>query len=230
MEQENKQEQEINHFTSDELHVIYETVLRESTQHAGFYFKDFGAQLGSEKLRKSMVELKEGLSAISAQRTAHQLNYQWMGRFNHQHSSGFHRDSAHEHSFLILGYEPSKVDSRVSVADYSQLIADKKLSIEVYFEANTEVNIFNKNWDLAPYATELKPFPKENYRLLVLNNSKSFKEATFGVFHRGEVLQKSEQEDRILNSIMLYRADKGTAEQFNEEAVSDFITTDVVHR
>ncbi|MEO1052283.1 MAG: hypothetical protein AAFX87_16745 [Bacteroidota bacterium] len=219
-----------NTFSTSKINAIYDAVFRGSTEQPGFYFQDFGKQIDSKTFRQLMVELKSGLSRICELRSDKQLNYQWMGRFNHQHSSGFHRDSAEAHSFLMLGYEPTNVDSKVFVADYSKLIESHNVSLEAYFEGTQDINTANNNHPISPFVTELAPFPKDHYRLLLVNNSKSFEEKTYGLFHRGEVAHKIDGEDRIINSLMLHMCDKSVEEQFDSSAIMDFIHTEKVDR
>lgn len=135
-------------FTIEELNTIYDKVFRESTDQPGFFYLDLGKKINSKTFRKWMVQLKEGLSNVCNLRTNKQLNYQWLGRFNHQHSSRFHRDSANEQSILMLGYEPTKISSKVYVADYTKLIEEQNTSLATYFgesqEVNTASSSFNK--------------------------------------------------------------------------------------
>lgn len=127
-------------FSAKELHVVFEAVFRDSTIQPGFYYQDLGKQIDSKTFRQRMVALKDGLSNICELRLNKQLNYQWVGRFNHQHASRFHRDSAEAHSFLMLGYEPTKVDSKVYVADYTKLIETQNISLETYFGGSQDIN------------------------------------------------------------------------------------------
>ena len=161
-----------------------------------------------------MVDLKNGLSEICSVHGQKKLIYQSIGRFNQQHSSRFHRDSAEEHTFLMLGYEPTIVPSKVYVADYTKYVESQDISLEAFFGGSNDVNTIDNDELLEPYMTELVPFPKNHYRLLLLNNSKSFQEKTFGVFHRGEILKKIASEDRIINYIMLALCDDREAEFF----------------
>ncbi|OJJ21136.1 hypothetical protein BKI52_11245 [marine bacterium AO1-C] len=217
-------------FTPQQLQTIYDAVFRDSTDQPGFYFQDFGSELDSSTFRQKMIALKEGLSNICTLRSNKRLNFQGMGRFNHQHSSRFHRDSAEPHSFLMLGYEPTQVESNVYVADYTKYIEEHRTSLEAYFGGSQDVNTANDEELLAPYITQLAPFPKNHYRLLLVNNSKSFTEKTLGVFHRGEVLQLVEGEDRILNYMMLHLCDQSVEEQYDELTIRDFINTEKVNR
>lgn len=216
-------------FSIQELEEIYKKVFRNSTDHPGFYFKDFGKDIGSVNFRSVMVELKEGLTELVNKNTNHQLNYHWLGRFDHQHTSGFHRDSADPNSILMLGYEPSDIDSRVFLADFSKLVEDKGISMLEYFGGD-DVNTSRDEEEIEPYVTELAPFPKDSYRLVILNNAKSFNQPSFGVFHRGEVPEKSNGSDRVINSIMMYLTDKGTVESYGEKDVAEFINTQEVNR
>jgi len=217
-------------FSIEELDNIYHSVFRQSTDQPGFYYQDFGDQMDSKTFRRIMVELKNELSNISGIRSNKKLNYHWIGRFDHQHSSRFHRDSAAAHSFLILGYEPTKVDSRVSLADYTKHMESQSMSLKSYFGENEDINTIDNDELLAPYTTELTPFPKNHYRLILLNNSKSFEEPTFGVFHRGEVTQKIDGEDRIINSMMLHLCDKSVDELHDTQDVLNFVNTNKIDR
>lgn len=217
-------------FSLKQLNTIYDAVFRESTNQPGYYFIDFGAIIDSETFRERMVSLKDGLSEICEFRSNKQLSPQVMGRFNHQHSSRFHRDTAVENSFLMLGYEPTRVDSKVYVADYTKYMECQNISLETYFKGDQEVNTVDNDQVLRPYISEVTPFPKSNYRLLLLNNSKSFEEKTFGVFHRAEVSQELKEEDRLLHYMMLNLREKRIGTAAEEKAILDFINSDKINR
>lgn len=218
-------------FSEKELHDIYDAVFRDSTNQPGFFFHDFGKQLDSKSFRQWMVELKNRLSDICGIRASKQLNYQSLGRFNHQHSSGFHRDNTEEaHSFLMLGYEPTRVDSKVYVADYSKLIEEQNMSLETYFDRIKNVYTTNNDHLLSPYIFELAPFPKEHYRILLLNNNKSFEEKTFGVFHRAEVAKSLKGDERVINYMMVYLCEKSSIEYHSPSDIEDFIMRENVYR
>ena len=217
-------------FSEKEVNNIYKEVFRQSTVNSGFCYFDFGKEIDSKSFRQVMVNLKESLSEICTTTLNKKLIYQSIGRFNHQNSSRFHRDTAENHSFLMLGYEPTKVDSKVYVADYSKYIEVQNIPLLHYFE-NDEANNTIKNYDgLEPYITELNPFSKNHFRLLIVNNSKSFTEKTYGVFHRGEIPNKLEQENRVLNYMMLHLCDNLVEERYSNEIVNDFINTKLVNR
>lgn len=213
--------------TAERLRATHEAVFRSSTKKPGFYYEDLGADLGSQGFRQVMVDLMSGLRKLNKQRTGTPLKIQWIGRFDHRHTSRFHRDNADPHSFLILGYEPTQVDSQVSVADFSKWIETEGMSTETYFE-DPQVNTAPNDTDLIPVSTELSPFPKTNYHLLVLNNGKSSDDPALGVFDRGVVSESSDSHERVINSIMLYTDNSTGSAQPSEQDIADFVTTNKV--
>ncbi len=217
-------------FSKKEVNNIYKEVFRQSTINSGFCYFDFGKEIDSESFRQIMVNLKKSISETCKTKLNKKLIYQSIGRFNHQNTSRFHRDTAENHSFLMLGYEPTKVDSKVYVADYSKYIEVHNIPLLNYFENDESTNTIENYDGLEPYITELNPFYKNHFRLLILNNSKSFTEKTYGVFHRGEIPNEVEQENRVLNYMMLHLSDKLVEEKYSNEIVNDFISTKLVNR
>lgn len=217
-------------YSEQELKTIYQAVFRQSTVEPGFYYEDLGPNWGSHALRQRMVNLKQGLS-VFCERQGGVLHYQSMGRFNQLHSSRFHRDSTDQaHSFLMLGYEPTEIESQVYLGDYSRLIEEEALSLENYLGQRRDVNAQVNDAPLEPYSTALTPFPKRHYRLVLLNNSKSFSEKTLGVFHRAEVSPSASEADRIINYMMLSLRPPGEEMYFDNPAVEHFVNSQKVSR
>lgn len=216
--------------TNEELQTAFQAVFRDSIKQPGFYYWDFGNLIDSKTFRQNMVDLKNSLSRLCKLHLNRRLNYQSVGRFNHQHSSLFHRDNGNPNSFLMLGYEPTKVDSKVYVADYSKYIEEEDISLEIFFEGERDINLIKNNNVLAPFVTELKPFQKENYRLLLLNNSKSFDDKSYGIFHSAEIPQMIVGEDRVLNYVMMQLCDNDVEELYNQKKIKDFINTVKIDR
>ena len=94
----------------------YPKVFRQDFTSPGFAVLDFGVDYTPEKLRATMVALKNNLQTrlIAERRLA--LHYQWLGRFDQQETTKFHRDNAAAQSVLMLGYEPTSVKSRLFLA------------------------------------------------------------------------------------------------------------------
>ena len=110
--------------------LIYKKVFRTDLTEPGFIVIDLGFTLGSQELRKYMVLLKNELSELHIDRFKQKLMYQWMGRFDQQETTKFHLDNAADQSFLMLGYEPTKIKSKLYFSDYIQLAASMKISGE----------------------------------------------------------------------------------------------------
>lgn len=217
-------------FSTKEIETAYNAVFRSSTNQPGFYSWDFGSQIDSKTFRQYMVDLKKELSKLCGLQLNKQLNYQSVGRFNHQHTSKLHRDTANNHSFLMLGYEPTTVDSKVYVADYSKYLEEKNITLEAFFGGDREANLVENNNVLEPYKTEFTSFKKENYSLLLLNNSKSFDETTFGIFHAANIPNKVETQDRVINYMMMQLSENNEKEQYDSQIIDEFVSTNKVNR
>ncbi|UTW63230.1 hypothetical protein KFE98_03475 [bacterium SCSIO 12741] len=217
-------------FSTQEIKSAYQAVFRNSTEEPGFYYWDLGDQIDSRTFRQYMVELKNGLAQLCESQLQKRLNYQSMGRFNHQHTSRYHRDNGDTFSFLMLGYEPTPVDSRAFITDYTKYLEKENLSLIDFFGGDQEANLVLNQEMLDPYTTEMNPFHKDHYRLLLLNNSKSYDAPSHGVFHSAEIPHKMEEKDRVLNYLMLHLCDWETKEHYDEQAVHDFIYNDKVDR
>lgn len=216
--------------SENELNKVFSTVFRKSTDHAGFYFWDFGNQIDSQGLRNFMIELKNGLSKLSELHFKKRLNYKSLGRSNHQNSSKPHRDTAEEHSFLMIAYEPSNVDSEVFVSDYSKYLEEHEISIKDFFGNEEGINLVDTTQLTKQYISELKPFNNNNYRLLLINNSKSFEEKTYGLFHSAEIPEMKNGEDRVLNYMMMHLCDTDVEEEYKENAIHTFVYSDKIDR
>ena len=176
---------------------IYEAVFRQNLQAPGFFFKDFGASIRAEVLRHYMLELAMGLSQHCLKNLHPPLYVQRFGRFHQSCTSQFHRDHTdNARSFLIMGYEPTPINSRILVADYSRFAADRHMSCEHYLAQREEDAA---GWDalLAPYTTECT-FSKFHYRLVVVNNSQRL-----GLFHRAHIKTPSTVQNRMINYLLL---------------------------
>jgi hypothetical protein len=93
----------------------YPKVFRQDFTFLGFAVLDFGIDYTPEKLRATMVTLKNNLQTRLISERGLALNYQWLGRFDQQETTQFHRDNAAQ-SVLMLGYEPTSVKSRLFLA------------------------------------------------------------------------------------------------------------------
>src|SRR4051812_35383937 len=97
---------------------VFGLVWRFDFTAPGFCLLDVGAGVDSHTLRAWMVALKTSLSEIGVHRGGTPYLFRSLGRFDQQATTKFHLDGAPVQSMLILGYEPSRVVSRLFLADY----------------------------------------------------------------------------------------------------------------
>ena len=171
-----------------------------------------------------MVDLKRLLSEKCLQRAGKKLLYRSMARFDQQETTKFHIDGAPAESILMLGYEPSKVRSRLFLADYTQAAFDLAITPEQFLEDFNPM--YRKGEELlGRYVTEL-PQPEPGHsRILLVNNSslpfvKDSKNA-LGVMHKAIIDTPDDMEHRIVNSTMLVTE----GEEISAEKQSEFVKT-----
>lgn len=207
---------------------IFDSAWRTDFSAPGFCLLDLGRGVGSHDLRSLMIRLKERLGEIAIRRGGVPFLYRSMGRFDQQETTKFHLDGAPERSLLMLGYEPSTVRSRLSLADYAHCAFD--LGIEPRRFLDDFNPMYRKGEEvLARYVTEL-PQPAEGHsRILLINNSclpyTAARTDPLGVLHKAEILGPDESERRVVNSIML--AADGP-EEVGGEALQEFIATEKI--
>src|SRR5262249_45055580 len=150
--------------------------------------------------------LKEALDELYHRATAKHLVYLSMARFNQQVTTKFHLDGAPEEAYLMLGYEPTVVQSTLSIADYTR--AAHAWGIE----PRTLLSDFNPMYAdhaqrLPPYVTRLEGFDPTASQILVINNSslpyRQDGENTLGVMHQATILTPLPEKNRIVNSTMV---------------------------
>lgn len=209
---------------------IYKKVFRTNFKAPGFVIVDFGPSLTSEKLRKCMVSLKNNLSQIHKEVFEEKLMYQWMGRFDQQETTKFHLDNAADQSFLMLGYEPTVIKSKLYFADYLQFAKSINISGEEYFKKFNPMFTTGEK-KLKPYITEIKDFREDTYKIALINNSNTNQpEGTIGVFHKAEIIQKDLTKERVINSTMLYSGKIEDKESFSNQQQQSFITTNKISK
>jgi hypothetical protein len=192
----------------------------------GFCLLDAGPRVESQHLRRWIVDLKERLSEIGVERDGRPFAFRSMGRFDQQQTTKFHLDGAPSQSMLMLGYEPSRVRSRLYLADYTRAAFDLGITPQ---QLLSDFNpMYRKGEELlARYITELSKQNEGHARILLVNNSSlPFVESRtdpLGVMHKAEIINPTEAERRIVNSTMLVVGEK---EEINPEQQEEFIRTD----
>jgi len=215
--------------SDDEIDKIYSSVFRKNYVELGFIILTFKEEMNSKILRKYMVKIKQDLSQKCQNEFNEKLDFYWLGRFNQQNTTKYHRDNAPEDSYLMLGYEPSKVDSKLSFADYHQLITKNNIPIDKYYELHNPIYKDGEEL-LKPYIKEVENFEKETYKIVLMNNSDLNSKKTFGVLHKAVIIEKDLSQSRVINSIMLYLKPMNQPNNKSKEEEIEFLETNEISK
>lgn len=206
---------------------VYGLVWRCNFTDPGFALIDTDPGVDSHTLRSWMVALKERLSEVSAGHDGKAFRFRSMARFDQQETTKFHLDGAPAESMLILGYESSRVVSRLFLADYTRAAFDLGITPEQFLQDFNPM--YRKGEELLVRHTTELPQPVEGHsRILVVNNSYvPFTETgtnRLGVMHKAIIVTPNESERRIVNSTMLVTEGEeiGVAQQ------EEFVRTDAI--
>jgi len=206
---------------------VFDLVWRCDFTSPGFCLLDTAPGVNSHTLRSWMVELKERLSEVGVRRGRGAFVFRSMARFDQQENTKFHLDGAPDQSMLMLGYEPSRVRSRLFLADYTRAAFDLGITSQQFLQ---DYNPMYRQGEelLDRYVTEL-PQPGEGHsRILLINNSSlPFTEArtnSLGVMHKAIIVTPNEDERRIVNSTMLVTE----GDEISAEKQEEFVTTDKI--
>lgn len=201
------------------MKIIFDQVWRNDLAGQGYYLLDVGI-VDSKTLRQRMFEVKDKLSEFVP------FGFRSMARFDQQENTRYHQDGGPDRNLLMLGYESSKVKSRIFIADHILAgteachlngISDIEIIKENcnYFKSEA---MFGGEEFLDAHTSEL-PQPKERHSyILLINNSKEL-----GVLHKA-IVEKNPSERRIINSIMLSVGE----DEVGIEQQQDFLTTDKI--
>ncbi len=210
---------------------IYYRTCRVNFDAPGFCILNVGHNIDSVAFRQLMVDLKREMAVIHESITGNTLMYQSVGRFDQQETTRPHLDGGPDESFLMLGYEPSEVDSELEIYDYTKCAFDYELSPKEFlakynpmFESGYEV--------LQPYSTCLPCFSTTGYQIVCINNSCSpyseSQPAWQGTLHTATILSPNESERRVINSTMIASVPVDTMEAVDDSELNDFISTSVI--
>lgn len=185
--------------------VVFERVFRSELGQPGFAVLVMPQDLSSQKLRQSMTALKERLSELHTVKWGEGLEYLSLGRFDQQNSTKLHLDGAPERSFLMLGYEPTKVRSEFQIADFSRWAYDMGLSPAEFMRQHNPM--FGAGAELVrDHVATLTNWHEDCPRIVIINNSiavPGMNGATYGVLHGALIPVPNPQASRIINSTMI---------------------------
>jgi hypothetical protein len=205
---------------------IFDLVWRYDFTSPGFCMLDMATDVSSLNLRARMVQLKERLSEIMVRSGGSPFVFRLMARFDQQETTKFHLDGGPDQSMLILGYEPSRIRSRLFLADFTHAAFDLGITPQ---ELLRNFNPIYRQGEekLASHTTEM-PQPADSHaRILLINNSSlPFSESrtnSLGVMHKAEIVNPMQSERRLVNSTMLVL---DAADACGHEQEREFLTSD----
>ncbi len=180
-----------------------------------------------------MVDLKQALARIHESVRGQTLTYLSAARFDQQTTTRPHLDGGPPECFLMLGYEPTEVDSELEISDYTKCAFDLGLSPQEFMARHNPM--FHAGYELLrPYATRIPCFAKAAFQIICINNSStevSRENPTWqGTLHTATILTPDESKRRIINSTMIASVPIGTPDLVTETQLQDFIRTSVVRR
>jgi hypothetical protein len=186
--------------------LVHQRVCRTHFSEPGFCVLRFGDQLDSRAFRERMLRLANELSLVQQHQTGEPLVHVTASSFDQQVSTKPHLDGGPEQSLLLLGYEPSEVQSELVMFDYAKCAFDMGITPKVFLERHSPM--FQSGVALLqPYATRVACFDATRYQIVCINNSAAAYEASTGhwqgVLHQATVPSPDDGKSRIVNSTML---------------------------
>jgi hypothetical protein len=184
--------------------ILFQQTCRVGFRAAGFSLLSLGPDWGSRPLRRLMLDVLEELSNLCQSRQGKPLHALSMSRFNQQATTKPHRDGGPAESLLLLGYEPTPVESQLRLADYSLCARDLGLTPAEFLDRHNPM--FHSGASLlADYTTHVTEFNSRQYQILLINNSSADYDEIHprwqGVLHQATIPLPQEDALRVVNEI-----------------------------
>ncbi len=181
-------------------------VFRTDLSRPGFALADLGLSLSPQEFRALLVGIARELSRVYGDEFGRPLALISASAFDQQVTTEPHLDGGPEESVLVLGYEPTRVGSRVTLIDYTRAAADRGLTPR-QFLARFNPMVRRGPAELPEYAVEVGPWHESHYRVLVINNGSLPPERAdhgmLGVLHQAVIVTHRPGESRHVNSLLL---------------------------
>jgi hypothetical protein len=214
------------HTLLDLLDATAARVFRTELSQPGFATADLGADLTPLQFRSMLIGFAAALDHAYDRHFSRRLLLRSMGRFDQKVSAEAHLDGAPDESILMLGYEPSEIISRLFLIDHTRCASDRGL------EPRALLDRFNPTFGegrslLDPYATELTPFDRRHYRVVMINKSCTpmnlAERGMLGVLHKSIVVDPMPTQSRFVNTMMLSPADVAADDVIGTEDVRAYL-------
>jgi len=209
---------------------VFSQVMRVGFDVPGFALLSFQQPVPPKSIRRAMVELRRRLSSMLLQSRGCSLNYLSMGRFDQQNTTKFHLDGSPDEAILMLGYEPSRVRSRLFMADYSKCAHAMGLTPREFLDHHNPMFAAGAKM-LEPYITQIECFNPAFAQIVVINNSSRAMDGVGlqGVMHQAIIDTPDSALQRVVNSTMMSVA-SGEIEPRSTAEQDVFIESDEISR
>ncbi len=212
---------------------LYRTVCRQTLDRPGFCVLTLPATEASARMRDRMVALTRALSGRHLRETGEELIYQSATRFDQQGTTKLHRDGGPENCFLMLGYEPSTVESEVAVAD-SSACARRPGALGAGTARPAQPDVSRRGRAAPAVHDPPGVVPSGRAQIVCVNNSlRSTAERPWswkGMLHTAQILRPDPLQSRVINSTLIVSVPVGTAPFLTDQEIEEFRTTEAVHR
>lgn len=221
---------EKNQSPSDIAEAVYRRVFRIDLTQPGFALINLGPDCGSETQRQLMIDLKDEFDRLEGTYRGRQLVYQSLTRFDQQVTTKPHRDGGPDESILMLGYEPTLIESRLEMSDYSKCANDLGMTPAEFLDQFNPMFPDGQN-RIAAYTTPIDDFDNTSFQIMLINNSMNqFGDGLVGVLHTATIINPNPDLRRIINSTMIASVPQGHGGTISVNEQKDFVTTAVVRR
>lgn len=219
-----------NQSPSDIAEAVYRRVFRTDFTQPGFALINLGPDCGSETQRQLMIDLKNEFDRLERRYRGRELVYQSLTRFDQQVTTKPHRDGGPDESILMLGYEPSLIESRLEMSDYSKCAHDLGMTPAEFLDQFNPM--FPDGQDrLAAYQTPIDDFDNTSYQIMLINNSMNqLGDGLVGVLHTAKIISPNPDLRRVVNSTMIASVPQGHGESISVDEQNGFVTSAVVRR
>ena len=221
---------ENNHSPSEIANSVYHSVFRTEFTQPGFALINLGPDYDSESQRQLMIDFKSEFDRLELRHRGRNLVYQSLTRFDQQVTTKLHRDGGPDESILMLGYEPSLIESRLELSDYSKCALDLDMTHAEFLDQFNPMFPDGQN-RLSGYTMPIDDFDNTSFHILLINNSmKQLGEELVGVLHTASIINPNRDFTRVVNSTMIASVPNGSGEDDAVDEQNDFVTTTVVRK
>ena len=212
---------------------VYARACRFDFEAPGFCLISMDKDTDSRGMRRFMVALKIELQHMHRARTGREMCYLSAGRFDQQVTTKLHRDGAPVESLLMLGYEPSGIESEVILADYAKCAFDMGITPDEFMEKHNPMFTSGEK-HLLEYSTKVECFSNRIHQVLLINNSAApytpAGKSMQGVLHTARILNPDDTQRRVINSTMIGVYDPGHPEPVLPNELAEYVSTSAVQR